>query len=178
MVYSYIIDTLGYVPRRLLEYLIQSGVRIVLTPTLEEAFEKTGDRSLAWEGYISTGEYSTTAKTIYVAEGPDDGYGDYTSTNVLRGIAFAYLHLRDPVELNALRESVNYDSEHLPSDLRSVFRRDSDTDSAREMFASCFMHALSDIRDGDLERAFPRTLAFVRKALASFGWEKEEIADD
>jgi len=164
------------VPTRVKDELREFGVKVVLVPSIEEAFRKTGDRALAWQGLAepSTGKYSPTTKTIYVAEGPIGSYGTYTYKDVLLGFGYAYSHLNGLANSPALREALEHDERFLPEDLKQKFARHGNSDDV--LFAHIFSSLLHRMKyagtepteqlSAEAERAHPRTLSFIRASIS------------
>jgi hypothetical protein len=176
-IYDDVMGALNLLPHKLKEQLAALGVKIVLTPTISEAFTATADPALAGNGYVSWKEYSPTAKTLYIAEGPPDtDYGLPTYDDVATGLLYAFAYLRKIDASGVFSAAIAADYERIPPELavkygKHLGPRDPFDHYAR--MASLILH----MRDNDpnspipqifaeAESVFPKSTALTRQSLS------------
>jgi len=177
-IYEEVTEAISFLPIKLKKELVEFGVRIVVACTTAEAFALTRDAALLNKGHLKGGEYSSSTKTIYIAQGKDDPYGGSAIHDVLVGCAYACNDLKRLGDSGVLHDSVEYDREHLTEELRSKFESNSGKEDPVETYALLFSHLLvtsgADPKSpegkvfAEVEMAFPATVAFIRKLLTSF----------
>jgi len=173
---DHVIAVLDLVPDKLKHFIFDAGTRLVICPTIEVAYQITGDAGLANKRSINTGVYSHETRTIYVAENIAEEYIDYGAHDTLEGLIYAYDDITGIGESSELVDAVNLDIANIPKDIQTLYKRNSSKalDTVTPLFCSLLIFSNEESSGPfgqklmEIERAFPRTTALVRRLIDSF----------
>lgn len=178
-VHNEVLEALRLIPTKLKRELAESGVRIILTPTIAEVvpnFDELAksfgvDRKVV-EEYAKGWPvlYRPVQKKIYVAESWQGYTGNSITYNVLNRCALALQNLHEFLDSKELHEVISADFACIPGDIMSP-----NISQPSEFYASIFAVVLMSESDQNfgawpkgMTMMYPRTTRFVRATVNQF----------
>lgn len=172
-----VLQALSCIPHSVKEELTQSGVKILITPSITDARpEKKGQRP---EGYVHGGDYencpgmyTTDRNTLYIAERAQiDNNPRSFNTRIpevaLHELGHAYDFNKNLVTSSEFKEAYRQDMQHLSSSLKErYYYYTQEADQGHELFAELFATANGSHDTPGLDRAFPRCYQYIKGMIA------------
>jgi hypothetical protein len=177
-----VLSALDSIPRALVDDVAGAGVKILITPTIPDAFNNSsGDRP---RGYIHGGGYdncpalySHREHTIYIAErtsrgnAPPSRNGAIAPT-LLHEFGHALDHVRNISSSPEFAATYKTDCDKLSNSQRTRYYYFTQTEDAgpSELFAELFAAGVSNkagqsIRSSNMPSAFPQSFAIIQRLL-------------